>query len=287
MNLFQKPNLFLIAILIFFNTITSSNAADCKKAIEIVFAHEGGYQNSKKDAGNWSSGKVGVGYMCGGTKYGIACGHNPGIKISELTLDQAGDIYQKKQCIEIRMSELNGQILPTLMLDLTINMGARATIGLIGNTVNLLNADDQHIEISDHMSDEMVKWYNFYTEDNTRRKLFYATLTLTAIDRYAQIVESNKTQSVWLLGWIRRVIPNEIEELTKSKVSPLNLTEIKKEAQLLSFTNTKLNQETKSLSKQTVSEKKKIINNKKQSNKKSVRKKRKLKSFTNTKKRKK
>jgi hypothetical protein len=47
--------------------------------------------------------------------------------------------------------------------------------------------------------------------------LFYAVLTLAAIDRYAYIVESNPKQAVWLLGWVRRVIPNEIEAIRPNR----------------------------------------------------------------------
>jgi len=67
------------------------------------------------------------------------------------------------------------------------------------------------------MTDEIVNWYNENTKTRDSQILFFSVLTLAAIDRYAYIVESNKKQAVWLLGWIRRAIPNEIELIRPNK----------------------------------------------------------------------
>ncbi len=192
-------------------------AADCAEALQTVFGHEGGYQNSKQDGGNWSSKIAGVGHMCGGTKFGIACAYNPGVNIKNLTKEQAAIIYQNRECKEIRMAELGGVAIPTLLLDLAVNMGTEMAVKLLGTSINLLSPKDQQIKFDEVMTDQMVAWYNENTQTRDQRILLFATLTLTAIDRYAHIVESNKKQSVWLLGWIRRVIPNEIEAIRPSK----------------------------------------------------------------------
>ncbi len=194
-----------------------ASAADCAEALVTVFGHEGGYQNSKHDGGNWTSKIAGVGQMCGGTKYGIACAYAPGVDIKNLTKEQAAKIYMNRECKEIRLSELNGQTIPTLLLDLAVNMGSDMAVKLLGTSINLLNDKDQQIKFDDVMTDDIVAWYNENTQTRDQRLLLYATLTLTAIDRYAHIVESNRKQSVWLLGWIRRVIPNEIEAIRPSR----------------------------------------------------------------------
>lgn len=192
-------------------------AANCALALQTVFGHEGGYQNSRHDGGNWSSKVAGVGQMCGGTKFGIACAYNPGVDVKNLTKEQAASIYQNRECKEIRMSELNHQTIPTLLLDLAVNMGSDMAVKLLGTTINLLSPPDKQIKFDDIMTNEMVSWYNANTKTRDEQILLYATLTLTAIDRYVHIVESNKKQAVWLLGWIRRVIPNEIEAIRPSK----------------------------------------------------------------------
>lgn len=192
-------------------------AADCAKALQVVFGNEGGYQNSRQDGGNWSSKKVGVGTLCGGTKFGIACGYNPGVDVKNLTKEGAAKIYQNRECKEMRLSELSGQEIPTLLLDLSVNMGTEMAIKLMGTTINLLNDKNNQVKFDTVMTDEMVNWYNANTKTKDEIILFYAVLTLTAVDRYAYIVESNKQQAVWLLGWIRRVIPNEIEAIRPQK----------------------------------------------------------------------
>lgn len=188
-----------------------AHSADCARALETVFGHEGGYQNFKKDAGNWSGKKVGAGKMCGGTKFGIACGHNPGVDVKNLTREQAAVIYQNRECRDIRINELNGETVPTLLLDLSVHMGSDMAVKLAGTTMNLLSPPDKQLVFEDVMTDEMVSWFNDFTQTRDGRIQFFSVLTLAAIDRYAYIMESNKNQAMWLLGWVRRVIPNEIE----------------------------------------------------------------------------
>ena len=198
-------------------TSPAAQSADCAAALEIVFGHEGGYQNSRKDAGNWSSKKVGVGKLCGGTKFGIACGHNPGVDIKSLTREQAGEIYRNRECKDIRIEELQDQSISTLLLDLAVNMGSDMAVKLMGTTINLVNAPEEQIIFDETMTEEMVAWLNANTRTREQVSLFYAVLTLAAIDRYAYIVESNPKQAMWLLGWIRRVIPNEIEAIRPNR----------------------------------------------------------------------
>ena len=214
----KKIKSLAIGVLLVIGTLPSFvMAADCAEALQTVFGNEGGYQNSQQDGGNWSSKRVGVGHLCGGTKFGIACAYNPGVNIKNLTKEQAAIIYQNRECKEIRMAELSGVAIPTLLLDLAVNMGTEMAVKLLGTSINLLSPKDQQIKFDEVMTDQMVAWYNENTQTRDQRILLFATLTLTAIDRYAHIVESNKKQSVWLLGWIRRVIPNEIEAIRPSK----------------------------------------------------------------------
>lgn len=218
-TVFFKPRLALASVFLLLSSLVSglASAADCAKALETVFGNEGGYQNSKQDGGNWSSKTAGVGKMCGGTKFGIACAYNPGVNIKNLTKEGAAKIYENRECKELRMSELNNQSIPTLLLDLGVNMGTEMAVKLMGTTINLLTPVGQQIKFDKIMTDEMVTWFNTNVKTRDEQILFFSVLTLTAIDRYAYIVESNKKQSVWLLGWIRRVIPNEIELIRPQK----------------------------------------------------------------------
>lgn len=202
----------------------AARSADCAEALETVFGHEGGYQNSRKDGGNWSSKIVGMGKMCGGTKFGIACGHNPGVDVKNLTREQAGEIYKNRECKELRFEELEGQIVPTLLLDIAVNMGSDMAVKLMGTSINLIEPPEQEIKFDETMTDEMVAWFNENTRTRHQKVAFYAVLTVAAIDRYVYIVESNPKQAVWLLGWVRRVLPNELDAIRPVRTPPKTST---------------------------------------------------------------
>lgn len=187
-------------------------ATECETAlfhpVYGVFAHEGGYQNSEHDAGNWSSGKVGVGHLCGGTKYGQSCASNPGVDIKNLDKSGAAVLYEKKECRTTRLAGLKGQRVPTLYLDLAVNMGDGTAVKLFHRLRNRLNAtDEKDVPVTTVMTDDDVTWFNSYTRDFHQRREFLFGLALVGIDHYTDIVESNPKQARWLLGWITRVNP--------------------------------------------------------------------------------
>lgn len=187
-------------------------AADCQTALFQpdygIFAHEGGYQNSKEDGGNWSSGKVGVGRMCGGTKFGLACAYNPKLDIRNLSKEQAAAVYGKNQCAEIRISEFLGQRDPTMLLDLGVNMGTGTAIKMFKKARNASTYQEEPpVPITTTLTDDDIAWYNRFTADRHHRRLFLYALALAGMDRYTDIVEANPRQARWLLGWIMRINP--------------------------------------------------------------------------------
>jgi len=70
-------------------------AENFERALAEVFGHEGGYTADLRDAGNWTSGKRGVGQLKG-TKYGISAAAFPYLDIKNLTVKQAGEIYRER-----------------------------------------------------------------------------------------------------------------------------------------------------------------------------------------------
>lgn len=68
-----------------------SNFANC---LPFTLKYEGAYSSNRKDPGNWTGGKVGVGTFKG-TKYGIAAHSYPHLDIKNLTLDDVKPIYEK------------------------------------------------------------------------------------------------------------------------------------------------------------------------------------------------
>ena len=62
------------------------------RAFKLVIGHEGGFQNDRRDRGNWTTGIIGRGELRG-TKYGITAMAYPSLDIRNLTLDAAKTIY--------------------------------------------------------------------------------------------------------------------------------------------------------------------------------------------------
>ena len=87
-----------------------------------VIGHEGGYQNDKKDRGNWTSGQIGKGELKG-TKYGLAAMTYPDIDIKSLTVSQAKAIYYEDWWVALSMDKLSKAI-AYQMFDAAINHGA-------------------------------------------------------------------------------------------------------------------------------------------------------------------
>ena len=57
------------------------------EAFRRLIGHEGGYSTDRRDPGNWTGGKVGVGVLKG-TKYGIAANTYPNLDIKNLVVFQ-------------------------------------------------------------------------------------------------------------------------------------------------------------------------------------------------------
>lgn len=188
-------------------------AASCEDALFApeygVFADEGGYQNSKNDAGNWSGRRVGAGKMCGGTKYGIACAYHPNIDIKNLTKAGAAEIYSKNECKAIRIDELKGKRDPAMLLGLAVNQGAGTAIKNLKEARNAIRRIDHlpPVPVDTRMDDATVQWFNEFTRDDHDRLLLLFAMSLLGIDRATDIVDANPRQAGNLMGWVERWNP--------------------------------------------------------------------------------
>ncbi|QND53433.1 hypothetical protein HB779_17225 [Phyllobacterium sp. 628] len=103
--------------------MATGNLAAC---LAVTLRHEGAYTNDKRDPGNWTGGKVGVGTLKG-TKYGIAAASYPNLDIKNLTLNDAKPIYEAKYWRPIR-----GDALPVGIdlstLDYGVNSGPSRSV---------------------------------------------------------------------------------------------------------------------------------------------------------------
>lgn len=75
------------------------------RSLPLVLEYEGGYTNDRRDPGNWTSGKVGVGQLKG-TKKGIAASAFPHLDIKNLTDRQIAEIYRAKYWDRVKGDDL-------------------------------------------------------------------------------------------------------------------------------------------------------------------------------------
>ncbi len=96
------------------------------KAFDRLIGHEAGYSSDKRDPGNWTGGKVGVGVLKG-TKYGIAANTYPNLDIKNLTLEHAKQIYKKDWWDKLGADSLHSAIVFQLW-DFAVNAGKSRAI---------------------------------------------------------------------------------------------------------------------------------------------------------------
>ena len=94
-----------------------------------MVGHEGGFDATPADPGNWTGGRVGAGQLRG-TKFGVSAAAYPDLAIAALTLDEARDIYRADYWNRVAADRLPGP-LALLLFDAAVNNGVRrATVWL-------------------------------------------------------------------------------------------------------------------------------------------------------------
>ena len=162
------------------------------KIFEYILMVEGGYSNDKADKG-------------GKTKYGIIevearkYGYQGDMK--NLTKEIAEDIYKNKYYLSNNLDKIKDKRVALSIADWTINSGSWG-LKKAQRVVNILKGDilvvdgrigEKSIEAINSINPEM-----FLTQYHDLQRKFYHA-----------IVNSNSSQSVFLKGWLNRVIRKE------------------------------------------------------------------------------
>lgn len=139
------------------------------EAFKRLIGHEGGYSTDRRDPGNWTGGRVGVGTLKG-TKFGLAANTYPNLDIKNLTLAQAKAIYKKDWWDKLGADGMHSAIVFQLW-DFAINAGKSRAIkelqqavgvpadGVIGpQTLAAVNSHDLN-DVILSLTAERLKFY--------------------------------------------------------------------------------------------------------------------------------
>jgi lysozyme family protein len=92
-----------------------------EEVFERLIGHEGKFTDDRKDKGNWTSGRIGVGELKG-TKYGISAMTYPHLDIKNLTLEEAKQIYLRDFWLRAASDQYDGAI-AYQVFDAAVNHG--------------------------------------------------------------------------------------------------------------------------------------------------------------------
>jgi len=160
------------------------------KALATVLRHEGGYSNHPVDRG-------------GATKYGItekiARGAGYQGDMQDLSVEVAGEIYQKYYWQPLRLDDIASDKLKLLLFDTGVNMGTGAAGVLLQKAYNRLS-------VGRLVVDGIIGPITLAHVNNFNRpgNLNYAFEILRGM-RYLNIAKNNKSQQVFIHGWLNRL----------------------------------------------------------------------------------
>lgn len=158
------------------------------KAVDFVFAVEGYISNHKADAGGY-------------TKYGIAQKAHPNVDVKNLTLEQAKDIYVKQYWYPIKCDEMTFPV-GLYLFDLAVNSGTKVAAKALQKCTNLLASGNASSPlVVDGIVGKKTVWEARCVNPDALTAALHAYRTAF----YFGIVKKNKTQNVFLKGWMNRL----------------------------------------------------------------------------------
>ncbi|MAK54665.1 MAG: secretion activator protein [Pusillimonas sp.] len=165
------------------------SAPDFDLAFDRLVGHEGKFTDNRKDRGNWTSGRVGVGELKG-TKFGISAMSYPDLDIKNLTLEQAKAIYLRDYWLRAGADEYDGAI-GYQVFDAAVNHGIENAVRILQRAVKV--ADDGDVGPLTMQAVKKMSVTDVLSRFNAQRIRFYTKLS---------------TWSEFGKGWMNRVAGN-------------------------------------------------------------------------------
>lgn len=158
------------------------------RCMEVIFKHEGGFQDNPNDSGNWVGG-----YKTGelrGTKYGIAAKYFPQEDIINLTRQRARELYYDHYWIPMNLEGICRHAAVLEIFDFGVNAGKRRAIREVQKICGITRDG-----ICGPITKEAINNYDgdFVKDYKHVRRVYY------------EYIASKRDNHVFLRGWLRRV----------------------------------------------------------------------------------
>lgn len=162
--------------------------ADFAPAQDLVKKAEGGYSDDKRDPGNYTGGKIGVGALIG-TKYGIAAPtlknylkREPSVNdMKNLPYSTAEKIYRSEYWNAVKGDAIDNQKLANIIYDASVNHGPGKARSLVNESLKTEKYDIAKIN-----SANPEKLFN---EIGKKREVFYKKLGGYALNSWLDRLE--------------------------------------------------------------------------------------------------
>jgi lysozyme family protein len=169
-----------------------------EQAFAVVVGHEGGYDATRADPGNWTGGAVGRGELRG-TKFGISAAAYPALDIANLALAEAQAIFRRDYWDRVQADALPPP-LALLVFDAAVNNGPDRAIRWLQAAAGV--AEDGTIGPATLTAVNAGRGAAICAEFLAQRLAFMAALP---------------TWRVFGLGWARRLCALPYESLTMTE----------------------------------------------------------------------
>jgi len=151
-----------------------------KKALEIVFRHEGGYVNDKDDLG-------------GETNFGICKRYHPDEDIKNMTKERAAEIYHRDFWMKVQGDKINHFEKSAAIFDFAVNVGVKNAVAIAQM-------------VSGATPDGIIGIKTIEAINKMDTELFTAEYIVGRVAYYVRNVKKRPVNQKFFYGWIRRAI---------------------------------------------------------------------------------
>ena len=147
-------------------------------ALKKMLKNEGCYSDNPSDSG-------------GKTKYGISKKSYPNLNIKKLTESQAKKIYKKDYWDRLKLDNINNLNIASSIFDFAVNVGNNRATKIVQKIVKT--------KVDGIIGKKTIRAINSY--DSLLLDLYF---TLEKIRFYIELVEKNRKNYTFILGWLKR-----------------------------------------------------------------------------------